>query len=542
MKQKELCTELKNYVQIRDFIEGLLNRKTIDERTRFETMLVFEALYNDMLEKGVPEATMVTVWGKRSFGDLKIKLGFDGSIYVPMSDLRDGSSVEDKVMLAYAEKIENRYHSGRNHIVLTAKRSSLRLTRHNLGALLLAVVVYFPIVALVEKTGEHEIVNEYIFQIEKLFTDAILCVGAPVTFFSLLRNLTSMFIVAEGNSGMRRLESNAIGTSVISIVLAIVTCYIAKIPFMYVYSAISGIIGGGNAPQMSLNVGSDGSDIVDSVVAPTIFESFTSFAPFPIILLAILTTYALCSAGSYFESISKVIEGCYVLFSKMLSAVMYTLPFFCFVAILDVMLKAGARAGIFLFCMTIFAPLLMVAMMLFYSVRLMSAGINPGPFAKTLLPFLKQNLIINSTIDALPYNTRFCVTKYGLNRKHLDDSLPILARVNLNGNCFIITLIAIMFILINNGADIAMFDVIVIGIVVFFLSLGAPNQPGSILIGLLVIISYLHISQIVSLAIYSEALFGGILSMTNAAGDIVTVAIADKRGKIRAARAEKHSQ
>ena len=45
----------------------------------------------------------------------------------------------------------------------------------------------------------------------------------------------------------------------------------------------------------------------------------------------------------------------------------------------------------------------------------------------------------------------------------------------------------------------------------------------------LVIISYLQAPQIISLAIYSETLFGGILSMTNAAGDIVTVAVAEKR-------------
>ena len=70
-----------------------------------------------------------------------------------------------------------------------------------------------------------------------------------------------------------------------------------------------------------------------------------------------------------------------------------------------------------------------------------------------------------------------------------------------------------------------------VGLVVFFLSLGAPNQPGSIIIGLLVIFSYMNALDIVALAIYSEAVFGSLLSATNAAGDIVTVAIAEKQEK-----------
>ena len=143
---------------------------------------------------------------------------------------------------------------------------------------------------------------------------------------------------------------------------------------------------------------------------------------------------------------------------------------------------------------------------------------------------VKQNMLINSTIEAVPFNTRYCVTKYGMDRKRLDESLPILARVNLDGNCFVITLIAVVSIFVN-GRHVTMFDVTVIGILVFFLSLGAPNQPGSILIGLMVIINYLNIHAAIPLAIYSEAMFGVLLTVINAVGDIITVAVDDQRAK-----------
>ena len=54
------------------------------------------------------------------------------------------------------------------------------------------------------------------------------------------------------------------------------------------------------------------------------------------------------------------------------------------------------------------------------------------------------------------------------------------------------------------------------------------NRGGSILIGLLVIFNYMNAMDIIALAIYAEAIFGSLLSAANAAGDIVTIAIAEK--------------
>ena len=538
MKTKELKTELKNFTQIWDHIEELLTVRNIQERTRIETLMIFEALYNDMLAKGIPEDTVVKVWKIRVFGEVRIKIDFEGSLYVPISAEGDdfgagsGTGTADMVISAYGERIENRYHGGRNHPILTARRSFLRQARFNVLALVMALLAYIPIVALAGKTGQEATIHQFVYQIENLFTDAVLMVGGPVTFFALLRNLTNMFISAEGNAFMRKLEFRAIITSAVAVLLAFVTCFFIQYPFAIMYNFIS-VSGPGEAtPDLDASLSTTINELIDSIVDPSIFETFGSFAPFPLIILAILTTYALCSAGSYYASINRVIEGCYVLFSKMLAAVMYTMPFFAFLAMLDAMLNTGYHGPGFLICLTVFVPLSMIIMMGFYSVRLAAAGISPGPFAKRLIPLLKENLEINSTIDAVPFNIRYCVTKFGLDRNRLIQSMPALARLNLDGNCFVITTIAVMF-MIMNGRAVSIFDVVVVGIVILFLSLGAPNQPGSTLIGLLVIISYLQTPEVISMAIFSEALFGGILSMTNAAGDIVTVTIEDRKEKKR---------
>ena len=57
-----------------------------------------------------------------------------------------------------------------------------------------------------------------------------------------------------------------------------------------------------------------------------------------------------------------MIDGFYVLFSKMLSAVMYTLPFFCFMAALDVMYIEGFPIVMFLVGLIILVPVSLIAM------------------------------------------------------------------------------------------------------------------------------------------------------------------------------------
>ena len=72
------------------------------------------------------------------------------------------------------------------------------------------------------------------------------------------------------------------------------------------------------------------------------------------------------------------------------------------------------------------------------------------------------------------------------------------------------------------------FHIIVIAIMVAFLSLGAPNQPGSILIGTLIIALFLKADVLIPTAVYLEVFFGAIQNLINVTGDMVTVAIEEK--------------
>ena len=80
---------------------------------------------------------------------------------------------------------------------------------------------------------------------------------------------------------------------------------------------------------------------------------------------------------------------------------------------------------------------------------------------------------------------------------------------------------------------------VIVGIaaLVLFMSMGAPNQPGGFVIGILILINYLDLPTFVPLAIFCEVFFGGILNLMNVFGDIVAAAvmmkIEDKKRKAK---------
>ena len=119
---------------------------------------------------------------------------------------------------------------------------------------------------------------------------------------------------------------------------------------------------------------------------------------------------------------------------------------------------------------------------------------------------LRENYKIGSALDAAPYNIRYCSRVFQL---------------DLDGNCFFLTFITLTLMFIS-GTDVTWVNIVMIAVLVFFLSLGAPNQPGSALIGIMIILFYMDAQSQIPLAILCEAAFGGLLNLTNIVGDVIT--------------------
>lgn len=499
------------------YIKEGLTRNHINKELLSETMLVFEALFHNLTVQNADQNVLMTVTIQKSIGEINIKLGYEGKPYVPVEYNQANLSPEASILRAYHEKISYRFGTGHNTIRIVVRRNHSGFQLRCLAGILLAILVGFPLCLSADLEVRHMISEQFLHPLIKMYTNAMLMVGAPITLFSMIRNLTEVYIVAERSSSGRRLQTKTLLTSAVSVVLAFGMSVVAAM----LMGASENYLEGYGASMSFM-------ELVDSLVPSNIFEPFETFMPFPMIMVALLITYAFCSVGEYFDKIKKGVDMCYALFSKMLNVVMGLLPFFCFLAFLTPLLADGLTALLLIVTFVLLIVVSLSALFAFYILRLLIGGVKLGPFLDHLLPLIWENMKINSAIDAVPFNIRYCARNYGFNRKRISESLPILAQANLDGNCFIIMMNAMGLVFLM-GIEVSWLQILVIGILVLFLSFGAPNQPGGILIGTLIILYYLKAEDLISFAIYMEVFLGTIQNAINVIGDIVTVAIEEQK-------------
>ena len=508
-----------DYPAAKKYIANMLRENSVSRTMISETLLVFEALCYKIFEQRKNPESEVTVSGFRRMGDSAIEITFVGGRFDP--DPQDPSRMtpEDSILRAYADKIDYSYRSGLNRIAITTKRNHLVSVGIYAASLMLGILAYTVLHFAAPEEIQYIVAYKFVFPLERLFLNAILMISAPVTFLSMLKHLTDTYIIAESTSSARKLHRNTINSSLIAVVLAVVVSRVLTQLF-FTNTPFSGKYSHGA-------VDPDPETLIPSLLPSDIFAPFQTVMPYALIILAVLTTYAFCSVGKYFDRMKEAIDAAYVLFARMLSIVMYALPACAFCAIMDELLSDGFAALPYLAAIIAAAFAGLIVLLGYYVARLLARGIRPLPYLKKMMPLIQENARIASAFDAVPYNIRYCARVYGFDRRRLEKSLPVLAQINLDGNCFLITVIAMLYIAVNS-TPLSLGDTIAVGILVL-LSLGAPNQPGSCLIGLTIVMIFLQAQDLATIAIIGEVFFGGILNLTNIAGDLVTVAIEEVR-------------
>ena len=527
-REVRIDTTTEGFREGRRFIVEKLKARRISQPMISETLLVYEALFHEIVEQGFGKENGLTISYANRSGDSVIDIGFDGDVFVPDADEVDEISPDKRILAGYAEKFDCMYASGHNRISLRVRRSRARTANMCMLAILISVAVHALIHFALGAQGEQFLLYNLIYPLEIFFTNAVIMIGAPVTFVSLLKNLTDTFVVSEKHTGVRKFVGITVMSSLVSVALALAVCRLAVLLLGDRHFNLLG--------ESSMNIDTSIGQFILELLPSDIFTPFQTISPFPIVIIAVLVTYASCSAGKYFGSIKKAVDIGYVIFSRMLGIVTYMLPFFAAMAALDLQIRHAIDTGRGLALLVMITVLSPAAMALYYMIRLVFGRVQVGDFVRKLIPLLGENIRIGSGIDAVTFNIRYCARTYGIDRRRLEMSLPLLAEINLDGNCFIITILALMTADMAAG-NLATSTILLIPLLVLFLSFGAPNQPGSVLIGMMMLLWHTDTMLLLPLAILSEVFFSGLLNMINVTGDIVTVAIED--GKHKRGRSER---
>lgn len=523
-KSLEVPLTTESITKVDAFIRKGINIYEVSREIMSDSIRLVNALIKNMINQGFSDETKLSFRVLKSFGEIIVRIDFSGKAYDLASEDFDCVPEEERILREYEEHIETKYSSGHNTIILIVKRSYNLSLMRCFGSIFLAVLTYLIINPFLSAESHLMIEENILYPLVKMFSNAILMVGGPVTLFSLLKNLSDTYIESEKTSSGRKLQAKTYITSVISILIAI----FSFLALQFLLNTHAGYLSEYPKQEGAMFI----NDIIQSLIPSSIVEPFLSYNPFPMILAALLTTYSLCSVGKYFGFFKRIIDAGYALFSRMMNIVMYGMPVFCYLAFLTPLLSGGARDIIVVFWMVLIIYSTLIAMAVFYLVRLFIGGVKIRPFLKGLPALLHENLRINSAIDAVPFNVRYCCKTYGYDKKRFSQNLRILSQINLDGNCCLLMADALILILLL-GVRVPWYQMAVIILLVFFLSLGAPNQPGTILIGTLILIYFLKADDLISMAIYLEVFLGASQNIVNVIGDIVTAAIEEEQFKKR---------
>ncbi|MBO5998420.1 MAG: cation:dicarboxylase symporter family transporter [Lachnospiraceae bacterium] len=522
MKEKRVTsTELpaakENIEQALQFFRQRLNDEDISKEIVMETMLVIEALFHNLLAQGIDRKTILRLSCHKNLGNVVIQIRYKGKMAYLFSEEEDEITPENHILRAYEDKLDSSYNSGVNTFQITVKRKHLRSLLYCGIGILCAFLAYQPIRSFMSEADQLKLVVNYLQPIQQLFGNAAFMIGAPVTFLSLLRNLTNTYILSERDSIVRRLGTKAVATSVITILMAIFMGFLLLSRFqaegIYVERESTGGL----------------TELIAGIIPPSIFEPFETVSPVPLIVLALINTYAFCSSGKHFMQLKQTVDVCYTVFSSMIGLVLYAFPFIFFVMFLELVIINDLDILQLLLQGTLLILAGSTSLILFYLIRLKIGGVKIRPFLKKIPPLLMENCRINSAIDAVPFNIRYCVRNYGMNRKRLERMLPILAQIMFDGNCYLMMSVA-LFIAFCLGVNLTWFTLLMTALLIFFLSLGAPNQPGGMLIGTMIVLKYfgLNDTKYTFIAIFIEAALGIVQNLINTIGDIVTASIEEQ--------------
>ena len=146
---------------------------------------------------------------------------------------------------------------------------------------------------------------------------------------------------------------------------------------------------------------------------------------------------------------------------------------------------------------------------------------------------MKNVLLKGSMVAAIPINMRISRRQMGVPESICAFSIPLGATINMDGNCMCLMTCSLFFARICDVA-LGTSEIIVLLLLVFILSLGAPIAPGTLILCLVTLLSQMGIDvSVISLVIGINFILEMMLGLVNSVGNVVVaLLVARKEGSL----------
>lgn len=428
---------------------------------------------------------------------------------------------QSEIISFFKNSLSVKNKDGKGSISLTVKASASYALIKTFITVGLAIAVSW-IITNFELVDFANFLHTYFtYPIETLFVNALQMIAIPVTFFAII--CTTSFFYSYLKDGIlgRKLFWRYIVSAAIAVIIGGMLFMLFQ-P-LFPIGSLSNYVENKNAASGSLP------DFLASLIPSNIMDPFISGNSIQLLVLAVIIGIAVGILRHKQTFVGKLIDALNNIFIEVLNIIFVFSPYALFFAVLGILIGAetyelGLIAVIFI--------AIVIGLLILVLIRLVILainGVNPVSFIKKYKPFFAPVLITGSTIECIPENIKNCKSIHKLPSKYLTQTIPFCAHNNMDGNClFLGVMCTALTYSCNLDINISLIAILVMFAIV--LSAGAPNQPGSGIICMAVLIPAMGVNTILLIyVVLLDLMCETIIACTNNFSDITTVVGMAKR-------------
>ena len=508
------------------FVDEKLKEIGLEKHIYNQVMLVSEELIL-RIEEEHPEKVQVSI--TNSFGEYNIRFTFPAE--KPIELFEDTEEISNRILNHYAERIRTRYRPGSVSVTLCVQQSYTRYSRFSIAALVLALIVSWLLWHFVPSENIPYLQKTYLWPIERIFTRSVLLLATPVTFFCIVFNIANYTNLVDRYPDIRRVVVRYTLTSIVTIMAGYAVFSLIK-PLFHNIGVLEEFqkISGAELDFSTLW------DAIASMVPSNILQPFIDSTTLQLCFVAVLLGIAVGAIDRQTGKVKAVTDTIRDLFCKMLSIIFHFSPLMLFFCVVDIILYHGFKSIGYQLCLLLSIILGCLLICILYCVSLYCNGISPNDFFKKMKKTFGEVFLIGSSIDAVPITIKDCARNLNFPKRPLEVSIQLGAHVNMDGTC-VSEMILFLVLAEVSGVHLSGVEVVVLGLLILAVTLGAPNQPGSLTVASFVILPQLGLStDYVTTVLLVEIATSRILAMSNVIGDVVCATIVGERERRRVKR------
>ncbi len=532
MKQN-FKAELSSLPMIVETIEGALLKSKTEKGTRIKTMLAAEESAAKLIEHSSPDAVlslsiqqmlddvtiMMAVPGEKAdFVFDESPSGIDPEMVGPESE----SLIRNIILKSFSGDVQFQYKAGRNIVRLRTARSKKAFLYQTLAALAAAVVLGMMMERLCPEQVNAWIADNILGTVQTLFMNGLKMVVAPVVFLSIAGSIAQFSDLRD----VGRIGIKVIAVYFMTSVIAVTAGITLFLVFQPGDPAIASMVV--NAADMTAQDVAMVSiaDTIKGIVPDNFLKSFVDSDMLQLIFLAVLSGMVLNSMGGKGDSLKRMFDSLYEFFMKITNLFIKAVPIMVFCSVCATLMRGGLGSmqsvmSVFLLC--ILGYLTMAAV---YCLLVAGIGrINPLTMLRKYAGTMLQVFSLSSSNASISLNMEACDKKLGVSPKLYTLSIPLGATLNMDGLCIGLSVMSLSLAHIF-GAQLSPYQLFQVAVTIIIISMGMPGIPGTLLVGLTMILPQLNVPvEAISLIMCIYAILDMFETVSNCLGDVSTTVV-----------------